>query len=68
MIEEENIGNMGQGDNENDVVSLGFFVQSTYLQSQLAMTYYDVRDYDLVHEHFLALSDGCLFQRPLHST
>ncbi|KAL7450308.1 hypothetical protein ACHAWC_002257 [Mediolabrus comicus] len=33
----------------------GFFVQSAYLQSQLAMAYYDVRDYDSAHDHFLAL-------------
>ncbi|KAL7536169.1 hypothetical protein ACHAWF_005387 [Thalassiosira exigua] len=37
--------------------SSGFFVQSAYLQSQLAMAYYDVRDYDSAHEHFLALSE-----------
>ncbi len=37
-------------------LSSGFFVQSAYLQSQLAMAYYDVRDYDSAHEHFLALS------------
>ena len=35
----------------------GFFVQSPYLQTQLAMAYYDVRDYDSAHEHFLALSE-----------
>jgi anaphase-promoting complex subunit 8 len=37
--------------------SSGFFVQSAYLQSQLAMAYYDVRDYDSAHEHFVALSE-----------
>lgn len=37
--------------------SSGFFVQSAYLQSQLAMAYYDVRDYDSAHEHFLALTE-----------
>ena len=37
--------------------SIGFFVQSAYLQSQLAMAYYDVRDYDSAHAHFLALSE-----------
>ncbi|KAL3823095.1 hypothetical protein ACHAXA_011147 [Cyclostephanos tholiformis] len=37
--------------------SSGFFVQSAYLQSQLAMAYYDARDYDSAHEHFLALSE-----------
>ena len=36
---------------------LGFFVQSAYLQSQLAMAYYDVRDYDSAHEHFVSLSE-----------
>ena len=35
----------------------GFFVQSPYLQSQLAMAYYDVRDYDSAHEHFVSLSE-----------
>eukprot|EP00956_Cyclotella_meneghiniana_P001653 scaffold1810_cov60-Cyclotella_meneghiniana.AAC.11 len=35
----------------------GFFVQSAYLQSQLAMAYYDVRDYDSAHEHFVELSE-----------
>lgn len=54
-MEEEDGGDMGQG--ENDAAALGFFVQSAYLQSQLAMAYYDVRDYDSAHEHFLALSE-----------
>ena len=49
-------------EDENDMAgteetSSGFFVQSAYLQSQLAMAYYDVRDYDSAHEHFLALSE-----------
>jgi len=51
---EEDGGDMG---GENGATSLGFFVQSAYLQSQLAMAYYDVRDYDSAHEHFLALSE-----------
>ncbi|KAL7513116.1 hypothetical protein ACHAXN_010174 [Cyclotella atomus] len=41
----------------NSANNTGFFVQSAYLQTQLAMAYYDVRDYDSAHEHFLALSD-----------
>ncbi|KAL7537863.1 hypothetical protein ACHAXR_009397 [Thalassiosira sp. AJA248-18] len=56
MAEEEDGGDMGQGENENASAS-GFFVQSAYLQAQLAMAYYDVRDYDSAHEHFLALSE-----------
>jgi len=41
----------------DDANADGFFVQSSYLQSQLAMAYYDVRDYDSAHEHFLALAE-----------
>jgi anaphase-promoting complex subunit 8 len=44
-----------EGDDTNNAE--GFFVQSPYLQTQLAMAYYDVRDYDSAHEHFLALSE-----------
>ena len=54
--EEEEEGDMTQGEHEYMSPS-GFFVQSPYLQSQLAMAYYDVRDYDSAHEHFLALSE-----------
>jgi anaphase-promoting complex subunit 8 len=43
--------------NGASAAAAGFFVQSAYLQSQLAMAYYDVRDYDSAHEHFLALSE-----------
>jgi anaphase-promoting complex subunit 8 len=46
----------GENDPSFSASSSGFFVQSAYLQSQLAMAYYDVRDYDSAHEHFLALS------------
>jgi len=46
-----------KGENDSSSSSLGFFVQSAYLQSQLAMAYYDVRDYDSAHEHFLSLSE-----------
>ena len=56
---------MGQGNHKNDVVSLGFFVQSAYLQSQVAMAYDDICYYDLTHKHFLALLYGCLFQHHL---
>ncbi|KAL7498724.1 hypothetical protein ACHAWT_008083 [Skeletonema menzelii] len=35
----------------------GLFIQSAYLQSQLAMAYYDIRDYDSAHDHFLALAE-----------
>ena len=52
--EDEEDGNV---DNAAVSQSSGFFVQSAYLQSQLAMAYYDVRDYDSAHEHFLALSE-----------
>ncbi|KAL3795060.1 hypothetical protein HJC23_006381 [Cyclotella cryptica] len=49
-------GNYDGEDGEN-TASSGFFVQSAYLQTQLAMAYYDVRDYDSAHEHFLSLSE-----------
>ena len=47
----------GPSEEDEDINPTGFFVQSAYLQSQLAMAYYDVRDYDSAHEHFLALSE-----------
>ena len=47
----------GDDGGEGGPSSSGFFVQSAYLQSQLAMAYYDVRDYDSAHEHFVALSE-----------
>lgn len=54
IIEKLAHGNSAEIDGE---LESGFFVQSAYLQSQLAMAYYDVRDYDSAHEHFLALSE-----------
>ncbi|KAL7488140.1 hypothetical protein ACHAW6_014831 [Cyclotella cf. meneghiniana] len=45
------------GEDGDNIASSGFFVQSAYLQTQLAMAYYDVRDYDSAHQHFLALSE-----------
>ena len=42
---------------ENEGQQHGFFIQSAYLQSQLAMAYYDIRDYDSAHDHFLALAE-----------
>ncbi len=42
---------------ENEGQQQGFFIQSAYLQSQLAMAYYDIRDYDSAHDHFLALAE-----------
>ena len=42
---------------ENEGPQHGFFIQSAYLQSQLAMAYYDIRDYDSAHDHFLALAE-----------
>ena len=62
IIEKLANGNELVDEDENDMagteeISSGFFVQSAYLQSQLAMAYYDVRDYDSAHEHFLALSE-----------
>ena len=54
----DNNGTNAEDEDENDEDNaVGFFVQSAYLQSQLAMAYYDVRDYDSAHEHFLALSE-----------
>jgi anaphase-promoting complex subunit 8 len=47
----------GNVEEDSDNITSGFFVQSAYLQTQLAMAYYDVRDYDSAHEHFLALSE-----------
>ena len=54
IIEKLANGNQQQTMDEGES---GFFVQSAYLQSQLAMAYYDVRDYDSAHEHFLGLSE-----------
>ncbi|KAK1741894.1 anaphase-promoting complex subunit 8 [Skeletonema marinoi] len=42
---------------ENEGQQQGFFIQSAYLQSQLAMAYYDIRDYDSAQDHFLALAE-----------
>ena len=57
LVDEEEVEEDGDVDNAAVSQSSGFFVQSAYLQSQLAMAYYDVRDYDSAHEHFLALSE-----------
>ena len=57
MLVDEEDEEDGNVDNAAVSQSSGFFVQSAYLQSQLAMAYYDVRDYDSAHEHFLALSE-----------
>ncbi|KAL7470643.1 hypothetical protein ACHAXS_010903 [Conticribra weissflogii] len=51
------IGESDEAAHFDDVNAVGFFIQSAYLQSQLAMAYYDVRDYDSAHEHFLALAE-----------
>ena len=47
----------GQVVSEHEGQQQGFFIQSAYLQSQLAMAYYDIRDYDSAHDHFLALAE-----------
>jgi anaphase-promoting complex subunit 8 len=53
----EKLANGNEIGQSPSTTSSGFFVQSAYLQSQLAMAYYDARDYDSAHEHFLALSE-----------
>jgi len=40
-----------------DEFSSGFFVTSPYLQSQLAVAHYDMRDFDTAKEHFKLLED-----------
>jgi hypothetical protein len=54
--EYDNEGELTQGE-PDDAAPAGFFVQSAYLQAQLAIAYYDARNYDSAHEHFLALSE-----------
>ena len=41
----------------NDEFSSGFFVSSTYLLSQLAVAYYEMRDFDTAQDHFRLLEE-----------